>query len=1284
MDVFLINRPYGNIRRIVALASALLVCQVSGAALQAQSAHWIWTSGQEAGLVPIGPTHYRKNFTLTRPVEAELVIAADDEFQVYFNGELVGYGAGYDSLTKIELTPWLRDGDNLLAIRATNTEGTTAALSAIMRFKLQGETAWRWLATDETWKSATDVAPTWINRRYDDSGWVPVSRLGVLGTTSPWDTARLAASSQAVAKPGRSAERSGPPEPKSFKVPANFEVQQILDNSVGSLIAMEFNEFGQLLLSREGGKLLLADLTDSEQGEIAVRQYCDAIDNVQGILPLNGDVYVTGDGPDGLALYRLSDADRDGNLEPSATLAKFKGPPGEHGPHGITLGPDGMIYVMVGNTSGLLSDFDATSPVRHIHEGEVLPRLDDPGGHATGIRAPGGTVVRISPDGQRRELVAVGLRNAYDLAFNRNGELFFQDSDMESDVGTPWYRPTQVYHLVEGGEYGWRSGTAKFPAYFVDNLPAIADTGRGSPTGAVVYDHFMLPIRYHGQLFVGDWSEGRILAVRLQPDGDSFRARFEEFLSARPLTVTDLAVGPDGALYFCTGGRGTEGGVYRVSWKGDVPESFLNLDDPLMKLVGRPQPQSAWTRQELAKIKTEIGDQAWTETLRGIMLESRNEAEYRLRALETLSLYGPAPGDDDLIRLSSDINPAIRARVARELGWRLADTAAPVLIKMLGDEDARVRRASCHSLVRLDIKPEFSQVAPILESANRTESFAARRLLETMDVESWKTTVLESGQRRLFVNGATALMIVEPSLANAYAILARVSQWLDQSASDSDMLDLLRVTELALAEGSVDPAKIPLFHQRILDQFPAADGRINRELSRILGYLQESAIGEKIPHYLANSIDSDMDKMQVLMNVRGLTADFSGEQRMAAIAFLEEMQTSARTVRTGNYSLYVSEILKSWSSQIEPGQISEILRNGARWPSAALAAFYLLPEHLDEQQVQWIIEMDRQLKGRTEATAQQARLGCLAVLGRSGDEPAMSYLREVWRHDTSRRDHVTLALAQRPDGPNWPYLISSLGQVTDDTSAEVLQQLATVDKRPSEPVFLKQTILTGYRLRDQGAQPASQLLQHWTGNKVDGDEHNWRVIMESWASWFNEQYPDEEPIVFDDQASTGKYSVDQILSFIEDNPAAARHNGMLMFSRAQCSSCHRCNGHGESLGPELSTLARRFSRRETLRAVLHPSEVISDQFAGKKVLTTDGRQLLGLLRCSGDDYIMLQTNGQKTTLSGNEIEEILPAETSPMPEGLLDELSLEEIRDLMAWLYEQPEQVAEHPANPSR
>jgi glucose/arabinose dehydrogenase len=75
------------------------------------------------------------------------------------------------------------------------------------------------------------------------------------------------------------------------------------------------------------------------------------------------------------------------------------------------------------------------------------------------------------------------------------------------------------------------------------------------------YDHVAFPEKYRGALFLADWSIGVIWAVPLQRDGATYKGKAERFCTGAPMNVTDLAVAPDGSLYFTLGGRGNQGGV---------------------------------------------------------------------------------------------------------------------------------------------------------------------------------------------------------------------------------------------------------------------------------------------------------------------------------------------------------------------------------------------------------------------------------------------------------------------------------------------------------------------------------------------------------------------------------------------------------------------------------------------------------------------------------------------------------------------------------------------------
>jgi glucose/arabinose dehydrogenase len=240
---------------------------------------------------------------------------------------------------------------------------------------------------------------------------------------------------------------------------------------------------------------------------------------------------------------------------------------GEHGPHAVVLGPDGWLYHNLGNHAWIQNTPEPTTPCRNWEEGNLLePAFEDAGGHAVGIKAPGGTIWRFSPDGKKWWAETNGFRNHYDICFNQQGDLFTFDSDMEWDVNLPWYRPIRVNHCIPGAEFGWRSGAKIWPDYYFDSLPTTVDIGRGSPTGVAFYEHTQFPEKYRGAMLNCDWSMGRIIIAGLERDGATYKGKWENLVTGNPLNVSDIEVDRDGSVVFCTGGRGTEGGIYRVSY----------------------------------------------------------------------------------------------------------------------------------------------------------------------------------------------------------------------------------------------------------------------------------------------------------------------------------------------------------------------------------------------------------------------------------------------------------------------------------------------------------------------------------------------------------------------------------------------------------------------------------------------------------------------------------------------------------------------------------------------
>jgi putative heme-binding domain-containing protein len=354
----------------------------------------------------------------------------------------------------------------------------------------------------------------------------------------------------------------------------------------GSFINMAKDHKGRLLVAGQRGQPINRfTIKDGKVDKIDKLNL--PISEAMGLLYAFDSLYVNGQGPQGFGLYRCKDTKGEDQFDDVKLLKEFRAS-GEHGPHGVVLGPDKMLYVMNGNHTDVPPGMAPESPHRNYAEDMILPRQWDGNGHATGRYAPGGYVLRTDPDGKKWELMLAGFRNAYDHAFNADGELFTFDSDMEWDWGMPWYRPTRINHCSSGAEFGWRSGTGDWPDYYADSLGAVVNVGIGSPCGMVFGGGAKFPAKYQKALYALDWSYGRILAIHLTPKGSTYTATFENLLAPKalktdgkktPLNLTDLVIGDDGALYFVIGGRNTQSGLYRITYTGNESTAGVNLHD---------------------------------------------------------------------------------------------------------------------------------------------------------------------------------------------------------------------------------------------------------------------------------------------------------------------------------------------------------------------------------------------------------------------------------------------------------------------------------------------------------------------------------------------------------------------------------------------------------------------------------------------------------------------------------------------------------------------------------
>jgi len=506
---------------------------------------WIWAQGKATP-----KAFFEREFLLSAPpVSARARVACDNGCKVFINGKQVVTNEDWNKPSDVDVRSSLQSGTNKVRVEATN-EGGSAGLAIEIEIALPDGAKLR-LETDGTWLAAPtaseELKPAQVLKSYGELPWGKAFEL----------------------------QKSGVANGGQIKVPDGFKAELLhsLSEAEGSWVAMCSDPKGRLIASDVNGKLFRitpppagGNPEDTKIEPIPVEMghangLLWAFDSLYVMVCREG-VYGTGSG-----VYRVTDTNGDDVLDTVELLRKINGQ-GDHGPHALLLTPGGKSITVVCGNSTRLTEIQHYQVPPIWGDDLILPKMMGHGFMASS-GAPGGYICRMSPDGKDWTLVSSGLRNEYDAAYNRDGELFTYDADMEWDLTLPWYRPTRVCHLVDGAEFGWRSLSGKWPEDYADSLPPVVNVGRGSPTGVAFGYGTRFPAKYQEALYIADWTYGKIYAVHMREQGASYSADLEVFAEGKPLPLTDLVVGPkDGALYFTVGSRKGSSALYRIAYTG--------------------------------------------------------------------------------------------------------------------------------------------------------------------------------------------------------------------------------------------------------------------------------------------------------------------------------------------------------------------------------------------------------------------------------------------------------------------------------------------------------------------------------------------------------------------------------------------------------------------------------------------------------------------------------------------------------------------------------------------
>jgi putative heme-binding domain-containing protein len=263
--------------------------------------------------------------------------------------------------------------------------------------------------------------------------------------------------------------------------------------------------------------------------------------------------------------------------------------------------------------------------------------------------------------------------------------------------------------------------------------------------------------------------------------------------------------------------------------------------------------------------------------------------------------------------------------------------------------------------------------------------------------------------------------------------------------------------------------------------------------------------------------------------------------------------------------------------------------------------------------------------------------------------------------------------------PAWSYLVSrnegyggTVGKMLEDMPPTRAIHFAFVLRNVKSPWTLEQRkryfqFFVGAAKKPAGASYGA-FLDQMRGDAIATCSDAEKVVLDDLISTSLLAAP------FDSKPPVGpgrKWTTTEALATVGEKLSNRNFEaGRNLYHATSCAKCHRLGAEGGAVGPDLSTASKKFSLPDLMDAIVLPSKAISDQYGSHQVVTESGSVLVGrVVELDGLVHVYtIEANAKPTILKKSEVEEMTPSKVSQMPEGLIDTLNAEELKDLIAYI----------------
>lgn len=884
-----------------------------------------------------------------------------------------------------------------------------------------------------------------------------------------------------------------------------------------------------------------------------------------------------------------------------------------HDLHGLIMGPDGRVYFSVGDRG-----FNVKS-----QEGKQF------------VNPASGGVFRCEPDGSGLEVVATGLRNPQELAFDDHGNLFTGDNNSDSGDKARW-----VY-VVEGGDTGWRMYYQYLPdrgpfnrekiwhphhagqaAYIVPPMVNFAD----GPSGLAFYPGTGLPEHFKNRFFLCDFRgtalTSGVKTFRNEPDGASFKLVDSED-SLWSILATDVEFGPDGGVYvsdWVEGWAGLgKGRIYRFS---DDKTNDSEIVKQVSKLLrgGMGMLNTLELAQLLNHEDRRVRQQAQFELAKRdevtALLEVAKSSDQTLPRLHSIwgisqVLRTGKPAADvvakigqQLAALLSEEDEEVRCQAAWVIGDRKIASGAKLLLEKLPDATPRCQHFFAAALGKLETKEAVSSLLAVLAANDNKDPIVRHGAIMGL-VGAGATTVRDASAKHLSAAARLGAVVALRKLASPL-----VATFLN----DGDALVRLEAAR-AIHDMPVDEAMLAL---AAMELHPNDDDALVRRVLNARFRLGGAKAAESLVAYAGGASNPAAMRVEALKMLaewakpgprdrvlgmwRPIEARSNEEARAAVLKGLGSLVVAPEPVR----GQAVKTAVALGITEIAPALFA-IFTNDAESGKSRGAALTALAE-LRVPEIAGLLEKSE--KDREPAV----RVAAMQILVRTKSAGA-----EV-------RVFKALNSTVRAERQAAYSLLAALK--TPKADAEIASALANVKGAPAD---VKVEIMEAAKARAENKDVA-EATQKW----LDSLDAN-------------------DPLAKDRLALEG---------------GDKERGRAIFFGKAEvyCVRCHKVAGIGGEVGPDLSAIAKEKDRAYLLESIVLPSKTIAKDFESVLIQDVNGRVLTGVLKSKTADVITLVTaEGKLVEIKTENIEE-QAAGKSAMPEDLHKKLSPFELRDLMEYL----------------